>query len=230
MRSVYNNNKQAQIKRKCNCCGESIHIRNDNIDDAIYYDKKTYHSSCFINICNKRSKMKSKSVSQKWTAVLNDLDHIKQESHDYLSTAITKECIFDFIKDTYDITIIPTTVWQKLSDIYNGTFKGMTFGIPPEHLFDMWKRKIDMLNGIADRNATKGIVMSADKRISYDLSILVNKYDSYLRWIEKQKILEAEKETENNENIVSKSIGYTAQKSDKDYTDDISDLVDDIFQ
>lgn len=228
MRSIYDS-KQTQIQRKCGCCKENIYIRNDNIDDAIYYDKKTYHSSCFINICNKRSNMKNKNISQKWIGVLNDLDCVKQKSNEHLSLAVMKESIFDFIKDAYDVTIIPTTVWQKLSDIYNGTFKGMTHGIPPEHLLDMWKRKIDMLNGIADRNVTKGIVINSDKRISYDLSILVNKYDSYLKWLEKQKIIEAEKEIENNENIVGKSVGYVAQKVGDNNSDDISGLVDDIF-
>ena len=221
--------KNIGIKRKCSCCGEDFYISKDNIDDAIYYDKKTYHSSCFINICNKRSQMKREDVSQKWTWVLNHLDSIKQESYEHLKLAVIKEDVFNFIKDAYDITIIPTTVWQKLSNIYNGTFKGMTYGIPPEHLLDMWERKIDMLNGIANRNSTKGKTMNADQRINYDLSVLVNKYDSYLKWLEKQKILEAEKEIEKNENIVGKTIGYVVQKAEKNNSDDISDLVDDIF-
>ena len=221
--------KNIGIKRKCSCCGEDFYISKDNIDDAIYYDKKTYHSSCFINICNKRSKMKREDVSQKWTWVLNHLDSIKQESYEHLKLAVIKEDVFNFIKDAYDITIIPTTVWQKLNNIYNGTFKGMTYGIPPEHLLDMWERKIDMLNGIANRNNTKGKTMNADQRINYDLSVLVNKYDSYLKWLEKQKILEAEKEIEKNENIVGKTIGYVTQKTEKSNSDDISDLVDDIF-
>ena len=221
--------KNIGIKRKCSCCGEDFYISKDNIDDAIYYDKKTYHSSCFINICNKRSQMKREDVSQKWTWVLNHLDSIKQESYEHLKLAVIKEDVFNFIKDAYDVTIIPTTVWQKLSNIYNGTFKGMTYGIPPEHLLDMWERKIDMLNGIANRNNTKGRTMNVDQRINYDLSVLVNKYDSYLKWLEKQKILEAEKEIEKNENIVGKTIGYVVQKAEKNNSDDISDLVDDIF-
>ncbi len=224
-----NDNQKIGIKRKCSCCEEYFYINNENIEDAIYYDKKTYHSSCFINICNKRSKMKREDVSQKWTWVLNNLEHIREESFNHLSLAITKEDVFNFIKDAYDVTIIPTTVWQKLGDIYNGTFKGMTIGIPPKHLLDMWKRKIDMLNGIANRNSTKGITMNVNQRINYDLSILVNKYDSYLKWLEKQKILEAEKEIEKSENIVSKSVGYVVQKADDNNSDDISGLVDDIF-
>lgn len=222
-------NQYVGIRRKCGCCEEYFYISHNDIDDAIYYDKKTYHSSCFINMCNKRSQMKREDVSQKWTWVLNHLDQIRKESYQHLSLAITKENVFEFIKDSYDVTIVPTTVWQKLSDIYNGTFKGMSVGIPPEHLLDMWKRKIDMLNGIADRNKTKGLVMSSDKRINYDLSILINKYDSYLRWLEKQKIIEAEKEIEKSENIVGKSIGYTSNKPEKNAPDDISALVDDIF-
>lgn len=223
------NNQQIGIRRKCRCCGEDFYISNDNIDDAIYYDKKTYHSSCFINICNKRSKMKREDISQKWNWVLNNMESIKNESFQHLSLAITKENIFDFIKDAYDITIIPTTVWQKLGNIYNGTFKGMSIGIPPEHLLDMWKRKMDMLNGIANRNSTKNIKMNIDQRINYDLSILINKYDSYLKWLEKQKILAAEKEIEKNENIVCQSVGYISQKENSNSSDDISGLVDDIF-
>lgn len=222
-------NHHVGIRRKCGCCEEYFYISHNDIDDAIYYDKKTYHSSCFINMCNKRSQMKREDVSQKWAWILNHLDQIRKESYQHLSLAITKENVFEFIKDSYDVTIVPTTVWQKLSDIYNGTFKGMSVGIPPEHLLDMWKRKIDMLNGIADRNKTKGLVMSSDKRINYDLSILVNKYDSYLRWLEKQRIIEAEKEIEKSENIVGKSIGYTSNKPEKNNSDDISALVDDIF-
>lgn len=223
------NNQQIGIRRKCGGCGEDFYISNDNIDNAIYYDKKTYHSSCFINICNKRSKMKREDVSQKWNWILKNIESIKRDSTQHLSLAITKENIFDFIKDAYDITIIPTNVWQKLGNIYSGTFKGMSVGIPPEHLLDMWKRKMDMLNGIASRNSTKGITMNIDQRISYDLSILINKYDSYLKWLEKQKILEAEKEIEKNENIVSKSVGYISQKENNSNSDDISGLVDDIF-
>ena len=66
----------------------------------------------------------------------------------------------------------------------------------------------------------------------YDIKIL-NFSVGYLpdsKLTEKQKILEAEKETEKSQNIVSQSIGYTnVSKDSKADTDDISDLVDDIF-
>ena len=88
-------------------------------------------------------------------------------------------------------------MWQKLANIYNGTFKGMSVGIPPSDLLDMWQRKIDMLNGFAKKNEVKGIHMQPEQRLSYDLSILVNKYDSYLRWKDR-KYLKLRKKQKNH--------------------------------
>lgn len=230
MRDTLSNNVIG-IKRKCGHCGETFYISKNNLDDAVYYDKKTYHSSCFINICNKRSEMKNENISQKWIWVSNNIDSIKVDSQLHLTQSIEKEEVFNFIKDAYDISIVPTTIWQKLGNIYSGTFKGMTNGIPVGHLLDMWRRKIDMLNGIANKNLLKGIYMQPDQRLNYDLSILVNKYDSYLKWLEKQKIIEAEKSVEMTRNLVSQSIGYRCidKHNDCDNGDDISGLVDDIF-
>lgn len=96
----------------------------------------------------------------------------------------------------------------------------------------MWQRKIDYI-----RRANQKLISKSDREISptalilYGLSILINKYDSYLRWKEKKKILEAEKEQQTSQNLVGQSIGYSnvSKDSSVDNIDDISDLVDDIF-
>ena len=226
-------NNQIGIKRKCGCCGEYLYINKNNIDDAIYYDKKTYHSSCFINICKKRSANKRVDIYEKWNWVYNHIKSIKNDTYLHFIDLIEKDEVYQFIKEAYDLTIIPTTVWQKLSNIYEGTFKGMSVGIPPSDLLDMWKRKIDMLNGIAKKNETKGIHMQPDQRLNYDLSILVNKYDSYLRWKEKQRILEAENKKKIEESKTSINQNIICAKSNEgnlnQKNDDMSDLVDDIF-
>ncbi len=218
------------IKRICSYCKESISISNDTVEEAIYYDKKTYHSKCFIALSQKRSEMKRADVSQKWSWVLENMRLIKINSNRYLYDALCKEALFEFIRDAYGISIIPTTVWQKIASVYAGSFKGMAKGIPPEHLLDMWKRKLNMLCAVADKNAAKGKKMSTDQRLTYDLTILVNKYDSYLKWMEKQKILSEETELENKEYFVGKSIGYAVQKNTFEEKEDISGLVDDIFK
>ena len=219
------------IKRKCNCCGEYFYIDNNNVDEAIYYDKKTYHSNCFISLCNKRSNSKRKDISEKWKSILNNLSFIKQESKKCLEIAITKEMVFVFIREHYDVTIISNLTLQKIANIYNGTFRGMEIGIPPEHLLDMWNKKIDMLNELYEANKTRGKKMTSEQRINYDLSVLINKYDSYLKWLEKQKILEVEleKESISEEKLICNNVVPVKNNSDYDCLDDISDLVDDIF-
>jgi hypothetical protein len=37
-------------------------------------------------------------------------------------------------------------IYQKLNDIFSGNYKGMTQGIPPYDLLDMWERKQNFLN------------------------------------------------------------------------------------
>jgi len=223
--------EEVNIKRKCSYCGEYLYITKNNIDKAVYYDKKSYHSDCFNSLCQKRIINKRIDISTKWAKIYNQIDLIKKDTYAHFIIALTQEEIFQFIKEAYDLTIIPTPVWQKLSNIYAGTFKGMSVGISPMDLIDMWHRKIDILNDIAKKNELKGIKMPPEQRLTYDLSILINKYDSYLRWKEKQKILEAEKQESTIDNIVNQSVGYIkpSEETLSSNTEDISDLVDDIF-
>lgn len=231
MKTTENGVKFTSIKRVCGCCKDTFYISKNNIDDAIFYDKTTYHRNCFIQMCNKRANMKRIDVSEKWKWVLSNIEKIDKESKIHLFLAIDKESVFDFIREAYEITTVPSSVFQKLSNIYAGTFRGMSVGIPPLHLADMWERKIDYLNKIANRNTTKGKDMQYEQRINYDLSILVNKYDSYLDWIEKQKVLEQSlKEEKEERNIVNTTMNIGIQQNrEYENNDDISNLVDDIF-
>lgn len=139
-----------------------------------------------------------------------------------------KRKIFNFILEHYDITCLPKHMFIKLNSIYSGTFKGMSNGILPTELLDMWDRKLSYLNKIANSNITKGKIMSPIQRINYDLSILVNKYDGYKKWKRQQEILEQEQSEQNIEKQIVMIGNIQNEKIEKN-TDDISDLVDDIF-
>lgn len=235
------------VRKKCFECGKDIDVLNTENDETVYYDKHFYHKECFCEWCNATKRpskkrqmalMNIESYIGEAKDIINDLLYKKNISdenlHLYYNDALKEiEKWFDgsdlcaFIREQYDVHNVP---WNKILKIINGTNGNPNCdGIPVKHLLDMWQRKMDMLNGIADRNATKGKTMSPEQRINYDLAVLVNKYDSYLKWLEKQRIIEAEKEIEKNENIISKSIGYVSHKTEKNNSDDISDLVDDIF-
>lgn len=235
-----------KIIKKCHHCAKDIDFFDDN-DELVYYDKHFYHKECFIKWC-----YATKNPSKKRQMALINIDNYIKEANKQVTDLMSAKRIgeedisifhneavkriekwFDesdlcnFIREEYDVPIVP---WRKLPQVLNGTYPNLQCAIPAKSLLDMWRRKLDFIRKQNDK-----LISHSDKELSkeniihYDLAILVNKYDSYLRWLEKQKIIAAEKEVESNENIVGKSIGYTAQKSDKSNSDDISALVDDIF-
>ena len=99
----------------------------------------------------------------------------------------------------------------------------------------MWKRKLDFLLKQNEKLVRKNGEVDASSLIMYDLAILINKYDSYCKWKERQKIIEAENK-KNTENITN-TVGFTnairidnkkaGENSELD--DDLLGLVDDIF-
>jgi len=237
------------LSRICADCKNEIIITKENISEIILYGGKYYHKECFINMCNK--KLQSKRCKKyKWENALKDINmyaedalfnlnkeleneekRYKRSCKNTLESKKTKEKIYTFMCEKYEATNIPKHIFIKLNSIYAGTFRGMNTSISPEDLFDMWTRKIDYLNKVADSNKTKGKNMDSIQRISYDLSILINKYDSYKKWKESQKILEYETSSKINDNKYL-GIGIIKEVS-KNTTDDknneLSSLVDDIF-
>lgn len=220
-----------RIKRKCECCKEEVLIGKENISDFIYYDKKTYHSKCFTNVCKKRMVSKRSDVSVKWEKIYNSINSIQSDSFTHFMSSLVKEDIFYFIQYSYDITVVPSSVWQRIADINSGNYKTLHGnGIPIEHLYDMWTKKIDMLNSIYSQNVASGNKMDTTRRLNYDLAILVNKYDSYKKWLEKKRINDIENETIKSDTLVHEMhIQRQDIQNTKDNEDDISSLVDDIF-
>ena len=214
------NRKSIQIKRVCPYCKKDFYINGNNLSKAIYYRKRTYHRECW---------------QKKYADKLDDnaFSALKKESCKHFTDEIAKKEVVRFIFAAYDIKAIPTNVWSKLNAFYAGEYPGMSVCIPPEHLFDMWQRKMKWLNQIADSNKNKGKQMDSGQRISYDLSALLNKYDSYLNWLEKQKILEAEARKKQEESITKISTSILNSKAkEKECNNDnenLESLVNEIF-
>lgn len=218
------------IKRVCDHCKAPVIINKNNLNEAIYYGNKTYHSSCFIELCNDRIKSRNKKISAKWNDILLNISEIKQLSYEHFTDIVVKDEIYQFILDNYNLTIVPSTVWHKLNSIYKGNYKGMSIGIPPAHLLDMWKRKIEWLNKIARKNKLKGVLIDGDKRIIYDLSILINKYDDYCKWLNKQKLKEHNNSIKEEQHIITDIFATTQKNINTDNNDELALIVDEIFE
>jgi len=227
MNQDVNNNSP---KRKCAYCENNIVISRFNNEKIIYFDKKYYHSECFIELCNVKISS-PRTNKEKWTTAINNIEVLEEETNKIMQDFIDKDNVYKFMLESYDIKIVPYQIFQKLSAIYNGTFVGMSVPIPPSHLLDMWKRKMHFLNKIYNKNKSTGKEFDKAHRVNYDLSVLINKYDDYLGWLKKQEILESEAKNSKakiNNNVNLQKLGKHINRSQKS-DEDLDDLLDEIF-
>jgi hypothetical protein len=110
-----------------------------------------------------------------------------EENKNFINEIINKNHLYLWLQRKYNLTIIPTYIYQKLADIYNGTWKDINIKIPPEDILDMFKRQWHNLEQINIYNINKGKKLSPENRLNYDLSVIINKSSSYYEWRRKQE-------------------------------------------
>ncbi len=243
--------KFKMIKKKCAECKEEEYISEAN-GNYVYYNKKFYHKDCFIKWCHEAKKSKKRefalenidmfvedanelieSLLVKKHISKSNIEEYISDAHSYINKWFAGSDICALIREEYQLAKIP---WAKeISPILNGTSNKTDIPIPVEDLLDMWVKKLDYL-----RKANQKLISRSNNKVtnesllSYDLAILINKYGSYLRWKEKQKILEQEQKNEEVNNFILNQTEYqniqkNISKTDNNNMDDISNLVDDIF-
>lgn len=239
-----------KIKKKCYFCAQDIDFENSN-QKAVYYDKHFYHTDCFIIWCRsaksskkrqfalehmdmyiKECKDKISSLFEKKRCSLDQMDVYEKEAEKHIKQVFTESDFCCFIREEYDIRTVP---WKRIVDVISGKTDKCDCIIPIEDLYDMWQRKLEMLRKINDKLVKNSDTeIDTDSLIMYDLTVLVRKYNGYLKWKQKQKILESEtkKENSNIDTILVQSISNISSGKccENDNTDDeIVDIVDDIF-
>lgn len=215
------------ILRKCGGCSDTIEINRNNITDILYYKNKYYHSKCFCDIAEKRSKTK-RSTATEWQAALDNLWELEADTKKMLESAWVKDDLNEHLLSNYDIAAVPTRFWQIVADLGNGTYKGKRCKpVSMETLLGAWKWGQKKLDGIERNNKIKRTGPQSDEsRIAYDLAVLVQKIPVFLRWKEKQKAAKQEMARITQDNDIDMSrIGQAKQTSRRD----MSDISDDIF-
>ena len=178
------------ITRKCSICKEPIYINDINEDFFITSknEVRSYtHTNCYIQ------KQTTKKRSPKTIEECQEyIEQCKQNNKAIEKKKSIKNELYEFLFDMYDISYFPQYFYVKMDSIYKGTMKNLSKPVPPEDLLDMWKQKKNYLDKVAEQNRKKGNEIFGVNRVNYDLAILLSKYDSYLKWKEKQKIAIAE--------------------------------------
>ena len=142
------------------------------------------------------------------------------------------EKLYDFIYKEYNVSTLPTKVFVVISSLYKGEYTKNTrepLQISIFDLYDMWQRKMDYLKQTYEYNKTHGKDMYGANRVCYDLVILINKYDSYKRWKEKQNAIHEQEKTfaEQTKRMKAISVVKPIQIQTPNETD-ISDIIDEI--
>ena len=193
------------ITRKCSICKEPIYINDTNEDFFITLknETKSYtHTNCYIK------KQTTKKRSPKTVEECREyIEQCRRNTKVTEKKKSTKNELYEFLFDMYDISYFPQYFYIKMDSVYKGTMKNLNQPVPPEDLLDMWKQKRNYLDKVAEQNRKKGNEILGVNRVNYDLAILLSKYDSYLKWKEQQKIAIAELDESKKRSI--EKIEYT---------------------
>lgn len=229
-----------ETKTKCKCCGINFLYGEDKL--TIQGFGKT-HIECYkdkllenyteeyvndrINELINMEKEKKENRKIKNTNRLKESNELKEKEKQ------SKEMFVEYIKNIYDMTITGY-MYIKLANINSGKYKGLKEGISYDDLFYMFKSKYNELTKIYQNNIAKGFNFKSNAdRFNYDLAIIINKYDSYKRWKEKQKIIQSEVEIQLNKDKEELKIDYSKisnnNKKENNNTYDIADILDDLY-
>lgn len=238
------------IKKKCKFCGKDILYNESSKDEFVYYDDRFFHNKCFDSYCSAtktRSQKREFAKRHKNDYVLaakEKLDNLFSKKNNgktsikFLEDQAKNEIIRityeskvnQYIKDNYNISTVSGRIWKSLTSVYNGTHKKTEIPIPPDHLLDMWKRKQDYLNKQFQKTVVKKDLTN-EGRVLYDIVILINKYNSYLDWLNNKKQDEADvmNRIDSNNSIYLTNKPYIRENKKSTSDNELENVLEDIF-
>lgn len=179
-----------EILRKCKVC-DAVRTKTINIDKDkfIYYKGSFYHYDCFIKYIESKEKLTHEEAK-----LFADKMVIKTSNSKTVNSLIDRDRLTYWIYENYNINVLSSSFFQKLKQINDGTF-AMRINTPITYydLLQIFKKMKTYLDKVNYKNERKGKKIDIIKRVDYDLAIVINNYDEYLKWKQKQKTEEIEK-------------------------------------
>jgi hypothetical protein len=229
-----------EILRKCKVCdkGKNKTIKIEE-EKYIFYENSYYHYDCFIKYRIEKKKY-NKSLTYEEAKIIADKLVIKTSESNTINNSIDRDRLTYWLYDNYNVTVLPSTFFIKLKQINDGTFS-MRINAPITYhdLLQIFKKMKTHLDKINNKNERNGKEIDIFRRIDYDLAIVINNYDKYLQWKQKQKTEEIEKieiindlSIKNNMQINTITSLQKKNKQNKQNDKDeinISNILDEVF-
>ena len=198
----------------------------------LIYKKKYYHYDCFThNLDGDKIKLADKLVEE----TRNDTN---------FQNSVDRDRLFFWLYDFYDVVSFNKSFFQKMNNITKGTYKESL--IVPISYYDLLQIYINLKKHLVkqyERNIKLGKEFTAQGRADYDLAIVLNNYNDYVKWKEKQKSGQSDKD-DLKQDMKAKLELYTDYTSGEEYNSfnipqgninsnsndtDIQDILDEIF-
>ena len=166
--------------RKCKFCHKQIVLEDKK---SVLFKKAYFHDDCFVT---KLTTAKRKAVSEE--VALEISRQLKILCEPIVKDIIIKNHLYKWLQQSYDVVVIPNYFFQKMEDVFQGNYKGLSEKISPEDVYYIWRKRKSEYDKTNDYQRTRGKIIEGIGRLSYDLAIVVSQYDSYKKWKEKQKV------------------------------------------
>ena len=181
--------------RKCKWCeAEDIVVDKENRMGAVYYKKSYYHKECFEAFC--AQKMSAKKPTINWGEILNNIPQWQNDAKTMMAEAVTKDDLYHFLLDSYNLSLINGKTWKDFDLIYKGTYRRLSYAIGPEELLNEWKYYLDYL-----RECRKFKTMTNDQALNYDLVVILCKNAEYREIMARKKTEEQVREAQKNAEV-----------------------------
>lgn len=234
--------KKKETLRVCKICKKKFDINSvDYLKDNGYmelecYKQKQLNKGLTIDIINEKieiihKKMNLEIEGKKNKEIENEKKKLKSKEKE-INRNKDRDMFVKWVQDNYNITILPKLFFIKIAGVNSGTYKGLKEGILYDDLLYMFKTKKTQLDKYINKRKSQGAKFDDGlKRFYYDLAVIVNNYDSYKKWKEKQQILKVESDNLKQElhtEINYKKINKVNNESNVE-NNDIDDIIDELF-
>ena len=130
-----------------------------------------------------------------------------------------------YLCNRYGIIKLTSGIKKRLEEAYNSSLH-----VKPERLLNCWRTMEQALNNTRMQNVARGNTMSGVALLGYDLTIVLGKYESYMRYIiAAEKQMESVKDTMEMHEIMKSALKNKPKPKPKHELRDVSEWVEEIF-
>jgi len=161
-----------EIMRKCSICdntGEkSISVEKDDYVQVSGKQTKYYHTDCYKIKLGKNNLTKEQ--------IEKEIEYIKNIMSNNKMSSVIKDEFYYKIMDIYNITTVPNSYILRVNQVVSGEYKQMRNPIQYSEMLEMLSNPkfLAKLKRIAIEKQ-----IEENKRLFWDLAIIVSEYDSF---------------------------------------------------